>query len=116
MFLYSLADALNNHYGAALSRIVLMRTGKADLNVARKLIKSHLVTGEMVEGGEIGIRIDQTLTQDATGTMVMLELEAMNLKGPMTLRTSGCKGSCHRHFRMHFHRRRSTHSTIIWQW
>ncbi|WP_428236796.1 aconitate hydratase [Gracilimonas sp.] len=49
------------------------------LNVTQKLIKSHLVEGEMVPGEEIGLKIDQTLTQDATGTMVMLELEAMEL-------------------------------------
>src|SRR5690606_22874509 len=49
------------------------------LNVAKKLIQSHLLKGEMIPGEEIGIRIDQTLTQDATGTMVMLELEAMDL-------------------------------------
>ncbi len=48
-------------------------------NVAQKLIESHLVEGEMVPGREIGLRIDQTLTQDATGTLVMLELEAMGL-------------------------------------
>jgi len=48
-------------------------------NVAQKLIASHLVEEEMVPGREIGIRVDQTLTQDATGTMVMLELEAMGL-------------------------------------
>jgi aconitate hydratase len=48
-------------------------------NVAQKLLASHLVEGELVAGAEIGIRIDQTLTQDATGTMVMLELEAMDL-------------------------------------
>lgn len=48
-------------------------------NIARKLIGSHLVEGEMIPGQEIGIRIDQTLTQDATGTLVMLELEAMGL-------------------------------------
>ena len=48
-------------------------------NVAQKLIGAHLVQGEMTPGAEIGIRIDQTLTQDATGTMVMLELEAMDL-------------------------------------
>jgi len=48
-------------------------------NVAQKLIRSHLVEGEMVQDLEIGIRIDQTLTQDATGTLVMLELEAMGL-------------------------------------
>ncbi len=49
------------------------------LNVAQKLIQSHLVHGEMKPGEEIGIRIDQTLTQDATGTLVMLEMEAMGL-------------------------------------
>jgi aconitate hydratase len=47
--------------------------------VAQKLIEDHLVEGEAAAGAEIGIRIDQTLTQDATGTMVMLELEAMGL-------------------------------------
>ncbi|MDR8390096.1 aconitate hydratase [Aliifodinibius sp. S!AR15-10] len=54
------------------------------LNVTQKLIKSHLVEGEMVPGEEIGLRIDQTLTQDATGTMVMLELEAMELDEAQT--------------------------------
>ena len=49
------------------------------LNVTQKLIQSHLVSGQMVSGEEIGLRIDQSLTQDATGTMVMLELEAMGL-------------------------------------
>src|SRR5690625_1545134 len=49
------------------------------LNVTQKLIKDHLVSGEMEAGEDISISIDQTLTQDATGTMVMLELEAMGL-------------------------------------
>lgn len=49
------------------------------IGVAKKLIAAHLVEGEMTAGREIGIRIDQTLTQDATGTLVMLELEAMGL-------------------------------------
>ncbi len=49
------------------------------LNVSQKLIQSHLVDGEMTPGEEIGIKIDQTLTQDATGTLVMLELEAMGI-------------------------------------
>jgi len=53
-------------------------------NVAQKLIASHLVSGEMTPGTEIGIKIDQTLTQDATGTMVMLELEAMGLSQAKT--------------------------------
>lgn len=49
-------------------------------NVTQKLIESHLVSGQMKAGEEIGIKIDQTLTQDATGTMVMQELEAIGLK------------------------------------
>ncbi|NKX53682.1 aconitate hydratase [Arthrobacter mobilis] len=48
-------------------------------NLAQKLISEHLVSGGMTPGTEIGLRIDQTLTQDATGTMVMLELEALGL-------------------------------------
>jgi aconitate hydratase len=48
-------------------------------NVAQKLIQAHLLHGDMRPGEEIGIRIDQTLTQDATGTLVMLELESMDL-------------------------------------
>jgi aconitate hydratase len=54
------------------------------MNVAQKLIRSHLADGEMTPGAEIGLRIDQTLTQDATGTMVMLELEALGLKRVQT--------------------------------
>ena len=49
------------------------------LNVTQKLISDHLVEGEMVPGKEIGIKIDQALLQDATGTLVQLELEAMHL-------------------------------------
>ncbi|AIF42261.1 aconitate hydratase [Virgibacillus sp. SK37] len=49
------------------------------LNITQKLIKDHLVSGEMIPGTEIGLKIDQTLTQDATGTLVMLGLEAMQL-------------------------------------
>jgi aconitate hydratase len=47
--------------------------------VAQKLIESHLASGEMKPGAEVGLRIDQTLTQDATGTMVMLEFERIGL-------------------------------------
>ncbi|MAO64663.1 MAG: aconitate hydratase [Balneola sp.] len=54
------------------------------LNVTQKLIKDHLVEGEMTPGEEIGLKIDQTLTQDATGTLVMLELEAMELDDAKT--------------------------------
>ena len=49
------------------------------LTLAQKLIKAHLVEGEMIPGTEIGLRIDQTLTQDATGTMAYLEFEAMGV-------------------------------------
>lgn len=49
------------------------------MNVAQKLISSHLVSGEMKAGEEIAISIDQTLTQDATGTMAYLEFEAMGI-------------------------------------
>lgn len=48
-------------------------------NVSQKLLRSHLLEGDMQPDREIGIRIDQTLTQDATGTLVMLELESMGL-------------------------------------
>ena len=50
------------------------------LTVAQKLIQSHLVSGDMTPGSEIGLRIDQTLTQDATGTMAYLEFEAMGIE------------------------------------
>jgi len=48
-------------------------------NLTQKLIRTHLVSGEMKAGAEIGLRIDQTLTQDATGTMVYLEFEALGM-------------------------------------
>ncbi len=47
--------------------------------LAQKCIRDHLVSGEMTVGSEIGLRIDQTLTQDATGTMAYLEFEAMGI-------------------------------------
>ncbi len=47
--------------------------------VAEKIIGAHLVEGEMVKGQRIGIRMDQTLTQDATGTMACLQFEAMGV-------------------------------------
>ena len=50
------------------------------MTIGQKLIKSHLVSGEMIPGTEIGLRIDQTLTQDATGTMAYLEFEAMGVE------------------------------------
>ena len=49
------------------------------LTLAQKIIKRHLVSGDMVPGSEIGLKIDQTLTQDATGTMAYIEFEAMGI-------------------------------------
>lgn len=49
------------------------------MNLTRKILESHLVEGEWKSGSEIGIRIDQTLTQDATGTMAYLQFEAMGI-------------------------------------
>lgn len=55
--------------------------------IAEKIIKAHLVSGEMKVGEEIGLRIDQTLTQDATGTMAYLEFEAMGIPQVKTERS-----------------------------
>ena len=53
-------------------------------NIIQKIIKSHLIEGEMEAGKTVGIKIDQTLTQDATGTMAYLEFEAMEISEPKT--------------------------------
>jgi len=57
------------------------------LTLTEKILKAHLVDGEMIKGQEIGIRIDQTLTQDATGTMAYLEFEAMGVPRVRTERS-----------------------------
>ena len=57
------------------------------LTLTEKILKAHLVDGEFVKGGEIGIRIDQTLTQDATGTMAYLEFEAIGVPRVKTERS-----------------------------
>ena len=57
------------------------------LTIAQKIIKAHLVDGEMIAGQDIGIKIDQTLTQDATGTMAYLEFEAMGVDRVKTERS-----------------------------
>ena len=57
------------------------------LTLTEKILSAHLVDGEMVKGQEIGIRIDQTLTQDATGTMAYLEFEAMGVPRVKTERS-----------------------------
>ncbi len=57
------------------------------LTLAQKIIKAHLVSGEMIPGSEIALRIDQTLTQDATGTMAYLEFETMGIDRVRTERS-----------------------------
>lgn len=57
------------------------------LTLTEKILKDHLVAGDFVKGSEIGIRIDQTLTQDATGTMAYLEFEAMGVPRVKTERS-----------------------------
>ncbi len=57
------------------------------LTIAQKIIKAHLVEGNMVAGEEIALRIDQTLTQDATGTMAYLEFETMGIPRVKTERS-----------------------------
>ncbi len=57
------------------------------LTIAQKIIKEHLVSGEMTVGKEIALKIDQTLTQDATGTMAYLEFETMGIDRVRTERS-----------------------------
>lgn len=47
--------------------------------IAEQILSAHLVEGKLEEGAEIGLKIDQTLTQDATGTMVYLEFETLGI-------------------------------------
>ena len=57
------------------------------LTIAQKIIKAHLLEGEMIPGQEIALRIDQTLTQDATGTMAYLEFETIGIPRVKTERS-----------------------------
>ncbi len=57
------------------------------MNAAQKFISAHLVSGDLTPGGEIAIKIDQTLTQDSTGTMAYLQLEAMGTEQVKTKRS-----------------------------
>lgn len=50
------------------------------VNLTQKLLAAHLLSGQLIPGTEIAIRIDQTLTQDSTGTMAYLQFEAMGVK------------------------------------
>ena len=71
-----------DNFQAAEKRSKLM-----GLTLTEKILKNHIVDGEMIKGSEIGIRIDQTLTQDATGTMAYLEFEAMGVPRVKTERS-----------------------------
>ncbi len=66
---------------------ITRRKNVMGLTLTEKILSAHLVEGEMVKGTEIGIRIDQTLTQDATGTMAYLEFEAMGVPRVKTERS-----------------------------
>ena len=57
------------------------------LTIAQKIIKAHLLSGDMTPGSEVALRIDQTLTQDATGTMAYLEFESMGIDRVRTERS-----------------------------
>ncbi len=57
------------------------------LTLAQKIIRDHLISGDMTPGGEVALRIDQTLTQDATGTMAYLEFETMGIDRVRTQRS-----------------------------
>lgn len=62
-------------------------TKSTGLTLTEKIIKAHIVDGEMIKGTEIGLKIDQTLTQDATGTMAYLQFEAMGVDQVRTERS-----------------------------
>lgn len=63
------------------------RSVKMGLTLTEKIIREHIIDGEMIKGTEIGLRIDQTLTQDATGTMAYLQFEAMGVDRVKTERS-----------------------------
>ena len=66
---------------------MLFRSIEMGLTIAQKIIKAHMLSGEMTPGADVGLRIDQTLTQDATGTMAYLEFEAMGVPRVKTERS-----------------------------
>ena len=65
--------------GTAMGDIERNRHTRMGLTIAQKIIKAHMAEGSMEPGQEVGLRIDQTLTQDATGTMAYLEFETMGI-------------------------------------
>ncbi len=78
MFIFTLTK-IAICYKILISVIIERIVVTMGLTLTEKILKAHLVDGEFVKGHEIGIRIDQTLTQDATGTMAYLEYEAMGV-------------------------------------
>ncbi len=78
MFIFTLTK-ITICYKILISVIIERIVVTMGLTLTEKILKAHLVDGEFVKGQEIGIRIDQTLTQDATGTMAYLEYEAMGV-------------------------------------
>jgi len=78
MFIFTLTK-IAICYKILISVIIERIVVTMGLTLTEKILKAHLVDGEFVKGQEIGIRIDQTLTQDATGTMAYLEYEAMGV-------------------------------------
>ncbi len=68
-------------------KVKFKRSVKMGLTLTEKIIKEHIIDGEMIKGTEIGLRIDQTLTQDATGTMAYLQFEAMGVDRVKTERS-----------------------------
>ncbi len=64
-----------------------VRSRRTHMNLTYQILKNHLVEGELTPGREISIRIDQTLTQDSTGTMAYLQFEAMGVPRVKTERS-----------------------------
>ena len=64
------------------------------MNITEKLIKSHLVSGEMIPGKEIAIKIDQTLTQDSTGTMAYLPPRTWRRRGAVKACPASRRAAC----------------------
>ena len=72
---------INHNHNNTLNRLKEIIMG---LSLAMKILKNHLLKGELVTGEEVAIKIDQTLTQDSTGTMAYLQLEAMDIEDVAT--------------------------------
>lgn len=76
-----------SHYLYKIYKDIIKGLVKMGLNIAQKIISAHIVSGEMIAGEPIALKIDQTLTQDATGTMAYLQFEAMGVDRVKTERS-----------------------------